>query len=56
MVRVVGEAARRTLLEGERGRKPSRAWISMRIFLIIIELTLLFFNYEVVFEKVSVCY
>lgn len=39
MVRMVGEAARRTFLEEERGHKPSRSQISMRIFPPNIELT-----------------
>lgn len=52
MVRVVGEAARRTYLEEERSHKPSRSRISMRIFPPNIELTFPFFHNEV-FKKVS---
>lgn len=32
MLRVVIEAAGRTLVEGERGRRPSRGWVSMQFF------------------------
>lgn len=51
-VRVVGEAARRTFLEEERGHKPRRGRISMRILLPNIELTFPFCLNEV-FMKVA---
>lgn len=38
MVRVVGEAAGRTLAKGERGRRPSLGWVSVRFVLTLTSL------------------